>query len=184
MVLYTHPLLGEVTIIRRIGARRITLLVRPSGEIRLSHPFLVSRSRALEFLESKVEWVLRSRKRLKESQADVGECTPEQIEKLRREAKEVLPSRVEHFARMFGFSYGRVTIRATRSKWGSCSAENNISLSLFLMRLPEHLRDYVVIHELCHTVHHNHSAEFHALCDRCLEGREKQLRRELRSYKI
>ena len=50
------------------------------------------------------------------------------------------------------------------------------------MRLPEHLRDYVILHELCHTVHHNHSAAFHNLCDRCLGGNEKILRRELRRY--
>ena len=101
---------------------------------------------------------------------------------MRRNAKADLPARVEHFARLFGFRYGRVTIRATRSKWGSCSAENNISLSLYLMKVPEHLRDYVVIHELCHTVHHNHSVEFHRLADRCMGGNEKKLRSELRRY--
>jgi ribosomal protein S18 acetylase RimI-like enzyme len=90
---------------------------------------------------------------------------------------------VERLARENGFSYGRVTIRATRSKWGCCTSQNNLSLSLFLMTLPTHLQEFVVLHELCHTVHHNHSAKFHALLDRVTGGREKELNRQLKSVR-
>ena len=159
----------------------MTLSVRPSGEVRLTYPHFVAKSRALEFLESRVEWVEQSRQRLAQRGLTKREFSPEQIEQMRRDAKRVLPERVAFWAAKFGFEYGRVTIRATRSKWGSCSGENNISLSLFLMTLPPHLQDYVIIHELCHTVHHNHSAAFHALVDRCLGGEEKKLRSELRN---
>ena len=179
--LYHHPLLGEVALVRSWRARRVTLSVRPSGEVRLTYPRFVSKSRALEFLESRVEWVEQSRQRLAQRGLTKREFSPEQIEQMRREAKRVLPERVAFWAQKFGFSYGRVTIRAARSKWGSCSGENNISLSLFMMTLPEHLRDYIIIHELCHTVHHNHSAAFHSLVDRCVEGKEKHLRSELRN---
>ena len=165
-------------------ARRITLSVRPSGETRLTYPRLVSRNRALEFLESRVEWVEQSRTRIAERTIPKPQYTSEQIEMMRREAKALLPERVAFWAQKFGFKYGRVSIRASRSKWGSCSGDNNISLSLFLMTLPEHLRDYVIIHELCHTVHHNHSSAFHALVDRCLGGNEKNLRSELRRFSI
>ena len=78
----------------------------------------------------------------------------------------------------------KLSIRASRTKWGSCSGRNHISLSLFLMTLPEHLRDYVIVHELCHTVHHDHSPRFHALVDRLVGGREKALNRELRAFTI
>ena len=181
---YDHPLLGMVILVRSWRARRLTLSVRPSGEVRLTYPRMVSKARALEFLESRVKWVEQSRRRLAERVAPAPEYSPYQIEQMRREAKALLPARVEFWAQKFGFKYGRVTIRASRSKWGSCSGENNISLSLFLMTLPEHLRDYVIIHELCHTVHHNHSASFHALADRCLGGAEKSLQRELRRHSI
>ncbi len=183
-VIYKHPLLGEITLVRSWRAKRITLSVRISGEVRLTYPRFVAKSRALEFLESRVAWIEQSRQRLAEKSVVQPKYTPEQIENMRREARTILPQRVAVWAERFGFRYGRVTIRAARSKWGSCSGENNISLSLFLMALPEHLRDYVIIHELCHTVHHNHSAAFLALVDRCLEGREKSLRRELRNYSI
>ena len=182
--IFDHPLLGMVTLVRSWRTKRVTLSVCPSGEVRLTYPRLVARKRALEFLESRVEWVEQARRRLAEKVAPKCEYTPEQIEQMRREAKRVLPARVEYWAQRLGFKYGRVTIRASRSKWGSCSGENNISLSLFLMTLPEHLCDYVIIHELCHTVHHNHSAEFHALADRCMDGNEKNLRGELRRFSI
>lgn len=181
---YAHPRLGEVSVVRSWRAVRLSLTVRPSGEVRLTYPRCVSQAKALQFLESRVEWVEQSRLRLARRNASKQEYTAEQIEQMRREAKTLLPARVEFLAEKFGFRYGRVTIRASRSKWGSCSGENNISLSLFVMTLPEQLRDYVIIHELCHTVHHNHSASFHALVDRCLGGEEKNLRRELRRFSI
>ena len=181
---YDHPRLGMVILVCSWRARRITLSVRPSGETRLTYPRLVSRNRALEFLESRVEWVKQSRTRIAERTIPKPQYTSEQIEMMRREAKALLPERVAFWAQKFGFKYGRVSIRASRSKWGSCSGDNNISLSLFLMTLPEHLRDYVIIHELCHTVHHNHSSAFHALVDRCLGGNEKNLRSELRRFSI
>ena len=181
---YNHPRLGKVFLVRSWRAKRITLSVRPSGEVKLTRPSTVSRERALAFLESRIEWVEAARRRMAERGVERPQYTPSDIEQMRREAKAELPAKVEHWARHFGFRYGRVTIRATRSKWGSCSGVCNISLSLFLMKLPPHLRDYVIIHELCHTVHHNHSAEFHALVDRCLGGNEKYLRSELRRYSI
>ncbi|WP_307756564.1 YgjP-like metallopeptidase domain-containing protein, partial [uncultured Alistipes sp.] len=106
------------------------------------------------------------------------------LEELRRAAKADLPARIERLSCLTGLKYTKLTIRASRTKWGSCSGRNNISLSLFLMTLPEHLRDYVIIHELCHTVHHNHSPKFHALVDRLVGGNEKALNRELRAFSI
>ena len=179
---YNHPILGEVTISQSARAKRISISVRPSGNIRLSFPRYVSAKRALAFLDSKIEWIVAARQRMEQKNMQRPKFSAEEIEQLRIRAKEILPRKVEQMAAKFGFQYGRVTVRAARSKWGSCSAENNISLSLWLMTLPEHLIDYVVIHELCHTVHHNHSARFHALADKCLGGREKELRRELHRY--
>ncbi len=100
----------------------------------------------------------------------------------RLEAKEILPIRVKELATQWGFHYGKVSIRNTVSKWGSCSSRNDLSLSLHLMRLPDHLIDYVLIHELCHTVHKNHGPKFHALLDRCTGGHDNLYHRELRTY--
>lgn len=178
-----HPTLGDITLSRSARARRISLTVRPSGEVRLSFPTYVSERRAMAFLEAKAEWVAATRRRLA-ARPRPPVPTKEEVERLRAEAKATLPPRLEMLARRFGLRYGKVTVRAARSKWGSCSWRNDISLSLYLMTLPEHLRDYVLIHELCHTVHHDHSPRFHALVDRLTGGKEKLLARELRSYSI
>ncbi len=179
---------GEISLVRSRRARRITLTVRPTGLVRLTVPCGVSRARALAFAETKVAWIASARQRVAARQAAVPPLPPEaereRIEELRRAARVDLPPRVERIARMFGFSYGRITIRASRTKWGSCSFRNDLSLSLYLMALPERLRDYVIVHELCHTVHHDHSPRFHALVDRCLGGQERALDRELKSYVI
>lgn len=174
--------MDEIRIVRSTRARRIILSVNGSGQVRLTYPAGVPKRRALEFLDSRREWVERTVARMRERCGRKAALLPEQIEALRLQAKSVLPQRLAQLAARHGFRYNRVTIRAARTKWGSCTSQNNISLSLFLMTLPEHLRDFVLLHELCHTVHHDHSASFHALLDGCLGGRESELRRELRQY--
>ena len=89
----------------------------------------------------------------------------EPLQKLRAMAKAELPSRLKELADRYGFSYNRVTIKHNSTNWGSCSARNNINLNLNLMRLPQVLRDYVLLHELCHLRHHDHGEAFHLLLE-------------------
>ena len=184
-----HPRLGKVTFAQSLRARRVSISVRGSGEVRLTCPPGVSQRRALAFLEEKLSWIESARERMARRRAALPpQLPPEEerarIEELRRAAKSDLPGRIARLSEATGLRYAKLTIRASRTKWGSCSGQNHISLSLFLMTLPEHLRDYVIIHELCHTVHHNHSLRFHALVDRLVGGREKELNRELRRFSI
>lgn len=186
---YAHPRLGEVTLSRTLRARRVSISVRATGVVRLSFPYGVSQKRALEFLEQKAEWIEAARERLARKRAAMPPQLPPaeqkaRIEELRRAAKADLPGRIARLSEATGLKYEKLSIRASRTKWGSCSGRNHISLSLFLMTLPEHLRDYVIIHELCHTIHHNHSPRFHALVDLLVGGREKALNKELRAFTI
>lgn len=186
---WVHPRLGEVTLSQTLRARRISISVRATGAVRLSFPYGVSQKRALAFLDQKAEWIGAARERLARKQASMPpQLSPAEqkahVEELRRAAKADLPGRIARLSEATGLKYEKLSIRASRTKWGSCSGRNHISLSLFLMALPEHLRDYVIIHELCHTVHHNHSPRFHALVDRLVGGREKALNRELRAFTI
>ncbi|WP_205500174.1 M48 family metallopeptidase [Rufibacter psychrotolerans] len=102
---------------------------------------------------------------------------------LRLEAKQYLPQRVAHFARQFGFTYQQVTIKNAKTRWGSCSHTNNINLNLHLMRLPQHLCDYVILHELAHTVEKNHGPRFWALLDQ-ISGDAKGLDKQLKAYRV
>lgn len=227
---YDHPVLGPIEIERVARARNIRISVR-RGRVRVAYPWFTSRERALQFLDTKLDWARATLEKQQRTEAERVICLPfrtrqhelrvvtderatrasvritndaitlrlpasaditdaesqELINKgvteaLRREARELLPAMVEVVSRRTGLSYRSVAIRATRSKWGSCSSRNNLSLSVYLMLLPDHLIEYIIVHELCHTVHRNHSAEFHSLVDHHLGGREKELNRELKQY--
>lgn len=184
-----HPVVGEILLSPSPRARRVSISVRVSGEVRLSYPARMPAKRALGFLDEKCDWILAARERMAQRRAMLPpQLPPEEqkarIEELRRAAKADLPGRMARLTEATGLRCEKLTIRASRTKWGSCSGQNHISLSLYLMTLPEVLRDFVILHELCHTVHHNHSPRFHALLDRLTGGREKELSRELRRYTI
>ncbi|MDD3077571.1 MAG: SprT family zinc-dependent metalloprotease [Paludibacter sp.] len=103
---------------------------------------------------------------------------------LRKEAKRLLPGRLQQLAEKYGFTYSGVKIQPSKSRWGSCSGDKNINLSYFLMLLPAHLIDYVLLHELCHTIEMNHSAKFWHEMDLVTDGQSKALRAELKKYNM
>ena len=106
-----------------------------------------------------------------------------EVERLRIQAKAALPPRLAELAALHGFTYNNVRIKHNVSNWGSCSELGNINLNLNLMRVPEHLRDYVMLHELCHLRYMNHGPEFHALLEEVCPD-HRALARELKGYKL
>ena len=98
------------------------------------------------------------------------------------EAHEVLPVRVKKLAEEHGFKYKRLSIRSSRTCWGSCSADNNINLSLHLMHLPDHLIDYIILHELCHTRHKNHGPAFWAFLNEITGGKARIYDRQMKAH--
>ncbi|MDR3137468.1 MAG: M48 family metallopeptidase [Tannerellaceae bacterium] len=100
---------------------------------------------------------------------------------LRSEAKRLLPERLAGLAERYGFVYKGVKVNSARTRWGSCSGKKMINLSCFLLLLPEHLIDYVLLHELCHTREMNHGTDFWKLLNKATNGTAHQLRYELRS---
>ena len=125
-------------------------------------------------------FVIRRRRRKKRT------LTAEQaaeVERLRIQAKAALPPRLAELAALHGFTYNKVRIKHNSSNWGSCSELGNINLNLNIMRLPEHLRDYVLLHELCHLRYLNHGPEFHALIESVCPG-HRDLQKELKAYRL
>lgn len=102
---------------------------------------------------------------------------------LREEAKAYLPDRVRELALKHNFRVNNVFIKNTKTRWGSCSSKNNINLNLHLMRLPDYLIDYVILHELCHTVERNHGRGFWSLLDKYTND-AKKTDKELNNYNI
>ncbi|MDR1755365.1 MAG: M48 family metallopeptidase [Culturomica sp.] len=99
----------------------------------------------------------------------------------RLECRQLLPGRVRDLAKQYGFTYRKLSFRNNRSNWGSCSFNNNIQLNVQLMKLPDELIDYVILHELCHTLEKNHSEKFWALMG-TVSPRYAALRNALKSY--
>lgn len=104
-------------------------------------------------------------------------------ESLRRNAKSILPSRLASLSKQCGLPYASVKINSSQGRWGSCSARKDINLSYFLVLLPSHLIDYVLLHELCHTREMNHGERFWDLLNRFTQGRALALREELKKHR-
>ena len=104
------------------------------------------------------------------------------IDVMRWEAKIYLPKRLKELAEKHGFKFQDVSIKNTKTRWGSCSFANNINLNLHLMRVPEHLIDYVLLHELAHTVEKNHGDKFWSLLEKCYPN-SKKADKEMNNYR-
>lgn len=104
-------------------------------------------------------------------------------ETIRREAKRYLPERLDELAKKYNIPYNKVFIKNAKTLWGSCSSRNNINLNLHLMRLPGYLIDYVLLHELSHVVHKNHSNHFWNFLNE-IKPNSKNLSKELKQHTI
>ncbi len=100
----------------------------------------------------------------------------------RFEAKKLLPQRLKELAEKFHFRYNKVTIRNNKRNWGSCSSQNNISLNLQMMKLPDELIDYILLHELVHTEIKNHGPGFWEKLNSITNNRAKELSKQVRKY--
>lgn len=103
---------------------------------------------------------------------------------LKKEAKRLLPGRLTQLAQFHNFKFSSVKIQSAKTRWGSCSGAKDINLSMYLLLLPAHLIDYVLLHELCHTIEMNHSEHFWALMNKVTNNKSKQLRAELKNYSM
>ena len=106
-----------------------------------------------------------------------------EVAQLRAAAKAYLPGRLRELAAQYGFEFNQVRIKHNVSNWGSCSSKKNINLNLNLMRLPAELRDYVMLHELCHLREMNHGPQFKALLASVCPDWQR-LRAELKGYRL
>ena len=163
--IYADPQLGDIIFRKRKGLRRISLRVHPVKGVSLSVPYFVPYAAAIAFFRLKRDWVLQTVQKQQERYRNIPKADPLQIEEMRAQAKRQLPTRLAELALRYGFSCNKVTIKHNSTNWGSCSARNNINLNLNIVRLPAPLRDYILLHELCHLRHHDHGQAFHLLLE-------------------
>ena len=187
------PGIGEVLLVKRSGTARLRISVSPRRGVVISMPWMLPYAIAEKFLLSKRQWVAAALERQAGQMHRAAESgrtatvpdDPAELERMREAARAALVPKLLSAAARYGFPFkGRVAIKNNVSNWGSCSSKGNINLNMRLILLPEHLQDYVILHELCHLRYPDHSPQFHALLDSLLGGRETTLSRELNEWRI
>ena len=171
----------------RSGRKSIGLEVRPDGTVLVRIPNRLSDRELKKFVENHRDWILE-KSRLVKTRKDTRKpieattpenLTPEEIERIKKK----IGSRVKHYCMVMGVRVGRITIRNQKTRWGSCSSKGNVNFNYQLYYLPDELLDYVVVHELAHRRHMDHSPEFWAEVARyCPDYQE--CRKRLKEYRI
>ena len=149
----------------RSSRKTLSLQMKPDGHLVVRAPHRTSDRQIRQFVENNSAWIQKHRelieqRRRQEEMNPPPAITKETLERLRSLASETIPPRVSYYANLMGVSYGRITIRAQKSRWGSCSAKGNLNFNCLLMLTPPEVQNYVIVHELCHRKQMNHSPAF------------------------
>ena len=163
-------------------AQYLRLTIHPTKTITVTVPKHTTLQQAKQFLKSKISWIKKQIHKIEqnEKQKENIDLPPIDLDKAQNE----LFGRLEHFSNKYNLTYNRATFRCQKTRWGSCSNKNNINLNINIAYLPNELQDYILLHELCHIRHKNHSKEFWAELDRYVGGRSKDMRNGLKGYRI
>ena len=154
----------KVTVIRS-NRKTVAIQVNSDRSVTVRAPRSASEKDIEEILKKKKAWISKHIEKIKETkerfEAEPTEkLTREKVIALAEEALKVIPERVEYFAKVIGVTYGKITIRNQKTRWGSCSSKGNLNFNCLLMLAPPEVLDYVVVHELCHRKQMNHSKAF------------------------
>ena len=178
------PLDPPFVFVRHRTARRYVVRVRADGSVRVTIPRWGSQREAEAFATSQRAWIHKQLSRIAAERRQVGgQLSPEHVQEWKRRAAEILPLRLRELATQHGLSVSRVSVRDQRWRWGSCSPSGRICLNWRLVRMPDWIRDYVIIHELMHLKRMDHSKAFWKLVAAACPD-YMAARRELRNLKM
>ena len=164
----------QVEIIRS-KRKTVAIQIKSDGRVVVRAPVRMSAAAIRQLVEEKSDWIEKHLARIRrQNESAEPAFTPEQLRQLAEAARQDLPRRAARFAPLVGVSFGHITIRAQKSRWGSCSTKGNLNFNCLLMLCPEEVRDYVVVHELCHRKEMNHSRRFWQELARVLPEYEQQ----------
>lgn len=154
--------------------KTVAVQVTPDGEVLVKAPKGTPKKHIEETVIRYSDWIEKAQKKVLGKKIGMKEASAEEEKLLRKKAKELLPEKVNYYSDLLGVKPTRLTVTGARTRFGSCSGKNSISFSFYLMRFPEEAVDYVVVHELCHIIHHNHSKEFYKEIEKILPDYKKR----------
>jgi predicted metal-dependent hydrolase len=175
------PGVGDILLERSPRAKYLNLSVKPFKGARIAVPQSMPFELAATFARSKAGWIktrLKSMAQMERTALVLRHVVPFDAGKARKQ----LVDRIETLAAAHGFSYRRVFIRNQKTRWGSCSHQNNINLNINLVLLPSELMDYIILHELVHTRVKNHGPEFWQELEKCIQN-ARMIDRKLDQYR-
>ena len=154
---------AEIRLIRS-SRRTLSAEVRPDGSVTVRAPLRMPLAEIEQFLIRKAGFIERHVQRClaDRQQHQEPQFTAAELQELAKRAREVIPQRTAIYADKIGVSYSRITIRCQKTRWGSCTSAGNLNFNCLLMLAPPEVLDSVIVHELCHRLHPNHSRSFYA----------------------
>ena len=164
----------------RSSRKTLAIEIRPDMRVIVRAPYQASGSYIEQFIADRTDWIVEHLRKLEQKNRQCNDALPvkklsnDEIKKLADKACTYIPGHVAHFAPLIGVTYGRITIRNQRTRWGSCSSRGNLNFNCLLMLTPPEVIDYVVVHELCHRKEMNHSGRFWNEVARVLPGYAEQ----------
>lgn len=157
----------------RTSRKTLALEITRDGALVVRAPFFVSRKRIESTLREKERWIRQTQAKL-QLREKAAVLSLEEAKELKKRAKDTFPSRLRYLSEKYALPYGKLTITSARTRFGSCSAKNDIALSYFLAYYPDEAIDYVMVHELCHTKEHNHSKAFYEKLEQMMPDWKKR----------
>ena len=147
----------------RSSRKTMSLEIKADGSVVVRAPLRLSEAKIQKFVEEKQEWILKNLEKIQKRDAqkeNVQKLSALERQHLQNKACVVIPRRVAYYAEKLGVSYGKITLRQQKTRWGSCAANGNLNFNWLLILAPPEVLDYVVVHELCHLKHMDHSRNF------------------------
>lgn len=148
----------------RSDRKTIAIQITPKGEVIVRCPRRMADADVQTFLEQKRAWI----------QKQLSQCKPAEpfsqaeLNRFRQQTRSLVTQLAAHYAPIVGVDYGRITVRAQRTRWGSCSSKGKLNFNCLLALVPAQVADYIVVHELCHRREMNHSPRFWAEVEKVL----------------
>ena len=152
----------------RSNRKTTAIQIDENGDVIVRSPYSVSRQRVEKMLLDKQDWIEKHQKEIKERKKDRHIITEQERREGIERAKIVFPERIRYYAKIMGVTYGKVTLREQKTRWGSCSSNGNLNFNWKLDLMPDEILDYVIVHELAHRIEMNHSERFWKIVEEVL----------------